>query len=336
MPSRDPPQPKPGLLQRAQSMMAMRGYSPRTSAVYRNWMVRFVRFHSGRHPRVMGRDEVLRFLAWLREERHVSGSTQTQALSALLFLYRDVLDQPLALAGRIPRARKPERLPVVLTPREVSAVLGELHGVRRLVGLLLYGSGLRLMECLTLRVKDLDLERCEIVVRRGKGAKDRVTTLGAAVVPALRSHLAAVRRLYERDLAAGGGSVGLPDALARKYPSAGRSWPWQWVFPASRRYLDPVSGRAVRHHMHGTAMQRAMAVAVGRAGIAKRASCHTLRHSFATHLLAAGSDIRTVQELLGHRDVSTTMRYTHVLNRGGLGVRSPVDVLVGGFAVFPD
>ncbi|MES1259974.1 MAG: phage integrase N-terminal SAM-like domain-containing protein, partial [Gemmatimonadota bacterium] len=188
------PQPKPGLLQRAQSIMAMRGYSLRTSAVYRNWIMRYIRFHGGRHPRAMGREEVLAFLSWLREERHVAGATQTQALSALLFLYRDVLDQPLPLAGRIPRARKAERLPVVLTPSEVAAVLGELRGVRRLVGLLLYGSGLRLMESLTLRVKDLDLERCEIVVRRGKGAKDRVTTLGASVVPVLRRHLEAMRR----------------------------------------------------------------------------------------------------------------------------------------------
>jgi len=327
---------KTGLLQRAQSIMALRGYSLRTSAAYRHWIIRYVRFHGGRHPRVMGREEVLAFLAWLREARHVAGSTQTQALSALLFLYRDVLDQPLPLAGRLPRPRKPERLPVVLTPSEVAAVLGELRGVRRLVGLLLYGSGLRLTECLTLRVKDLDLERCEIVVRRGKGGKDRVTTLGASVVPALQRHLVAVQRLHARDLAAGGGSVVVPDALVRKYPRAPTSWGWQWVFPASRRYMDPVRGRVVRHHLHATAMQRAMVAAVRRAGIAKRASCHTLRHSFATHLLVAGSDIRTVQELLGHRDVSTTMRYTHVLNRGGLGVRSPVDLLAGSRAVFPD
>ena len=329
------PSSKSGLLQRVQSIMALRGLSVRTCAAYRGWIIRYVRYHGGRHPREMGREEVIRFLAYLREERQVSGSTQTQALSALLFLYREGLGLPLTVAGRIPRSRVAERLPVVLNVVEVRAVIGELRGVRRLVALLLYGSGLRLMECLTLRVKDIDLDRCEIVVRRGKGAKDRVTTLGQAVVPRLRRHLAAVKRLHERDLASGSGRVALPDALARKYPRAPASWEWQWVFPASRRYRDAVSGERVRHHLHATVMQRAMTEAVRRSGIAKRASCHTLRHSFATHLLAAGYDIRTVQELLGHSEVSTTMRYTHVLNRGGLGVRSPVDLLAGSSAVFP-
>jgi integron integrase len=320
-------QSKGGLLQRAQSIMALRGFSLRTCAAYRGWIVRFVRFHANRHPGEMGEAEVFRFLAYLREERGVATATETQALSALLFLYREVLGRALKVSGQIPRARRAERLPTVLSAAEVGAVIRELRGTRQLIALVLYGGGLRLMECLTLRVKDLDLDRCEIVIRQGKGAKDRVTTLGVAVADRLRRHLARVKGLHERDLAAGHGRVALPDALARKYPHAPESWPWQWVFPASRKYRDERTGRVLRHHLHATAMQRAMTAAVRRAGIARRASCHTLRHSFATHLLAAGYDIRTVQELLGHRDVSTTMRYTHVLNRGGLGVRSPVDML---------
>ncbi len=313
--------------------MALRGYSPRTRAVYLSWIRRFIRFHHRRHPREMAEPEVLAFLTWLREVRGVGGVTQTQALSALLFLYRDVLDRPLRIQGRIPRARSAERLPVVLTPHEVQQVLRQLRGVYRLIGVLLYGSGLRLTEALTLRVKDLDLERMEIVVRRGKGAKDRVTPLPAVAVPRLKRHLGRVRALHARDLARGGGRVAMPDALARKYPQAAEGWSWQWVFPAGRRHVEVLADGMTglrRHHLHQSAMQRAMAAAVRGAGIAKRASCHTLRHSFATHLLTGGYDIRTVQELLGHRDVSTTMRYTHVLNRGGLGVRSPADLLGGG------
>jgi integron integrase len=228
-------------------------------------------------------------------------------------------------------------LPVVLTRAEVGAVLAPLSGVYRLVGLLLYGGGMRLMEAMTLRVKDLDLERREVRIRRGKGAKDRVTVLPATLVGPLGAHLDQVRARHEVDRDEGSGWVELPGALGRKYPDAGRSWPWQWVFPASRRYRDTVSGRLRRHHLHPSAMQRAMTRAVRASGVGKRASCHTLRHSFATHLLEAGYDIRTVQELLGHRDVTTTMIYTHVLNRGGLGVRSPADGLEpGGFAGFPD
>ena len=330
-----PVQSNPTLLQRAQSIMTLRGFSLRTCAAYRGWIVRYVRFHDRRHPHHLGEADVFRFLVYLREKRRVATATETQALSALLFLYREVLGQPLKVAGYIPRPRRAERLPTVLSAAEVGAVIRELGGTRRLIALVLYGSGLRLMECLTLRVKDLDLERCEIVIRQGKGAKDRVTTLGSTVADALRRHLTRVRRLHERDLASGHGSVALPDALVRKYPHAAASWAWQWVFPASRRYRDQHTGRILRHHLHPTAMQRAMTAAVRRAGISKRASCHTLRHSFATHLLAAGYDIRTVQELLGHRDVSTTMRYTHVLNRGGLGVRSPVDLLGDVLAVRP-
>lgn len=314
-------------MQRTQSIMRLRRYSLRTQAAYAHWMVRFIRYHGRRHPRELGEAEVLAFLSHLREERHVAASTQTQALSALLFLYRDVLDCPLRIAGRIPRARTPERLPVVLTRDEVARVIAELEGVPRLVALLLYGSGLRISEALALRVKDIDFERRELVVRRGKGEKDRVTMLAEAARSGLMRHLTKVRALHERDLARGLGRVALPDAIDRKYPAAPTSWSWQWVFPAARHHWDAEAGMRRRHHLHATVMQRAVAEAVRRSGIAKQASCHTFRHSFATHVLESGYDIRTVQELLGHRDVSTTMRYTHVLNRGGLGVRSPVDLL---------
>jgi integron integrase len=263
----------------------------------------------------------------LVEDRNLSASTQQQALSALLFLYRNVVGQPLEALGRLPRGRVPTTLPLVLTADEVARVVGSLQGIHRLVGLLLYGSGLRLTECLTLRVKDLDLERGELTVRWGKGRKDRVTVIPETVRGALREHLERVRRVHVRDLAAGAGWVELPGDLDTKYPNAASAWPWQWVFPARRRYRDPVSGRIRRHHLHESAIQRAMTAAVRGSRIGKRASCHTLRHSFATHLLEAGYDIRTVQELLGHRDVSTTMIYTHVLNRGGRGVRSPADSL---------
>lgn len=323
------------LLRRLQSNLALRHYSPRTIASYCGWVIRFVRYHRLRHPAVMGEAEVMAFLGYLREQRRVAAATQTQALAALQCLYAHVLDRPLRVAGQIPRAKGPTRLPVVLTPDEVSRVLRELEGVYAVVGLLLYGSGLRLTECVTLRVKDVDLERREIVLRRGKGGKDRVTVLPGVLVPLLEKHLARVRAVHERDRARGGGWVALPGALARKYPEAPVSWGWQWVFPASRR-RRLADGRGYRHHLHQTAMQRAMRVAVRQAGIAKPAGCHTLRHSFATHLLQGGADIRTIQELLGHRDVTTTMLYTHVLNRGGLGVQSPLDRLSHSLAVLSD
>lgn len=307
--------------------MALRQMSPRTIAAYTAWVRRYVRFHRLRHPATMGDREVRAFLTWLVERRRVSQSTQGQALAALLFLYRHVLDRPLEELGALPRGRRPTRLPVILTRDEVRGVLARLDGTYRLVGWLLYGGGMRLMEAMTLRVKDLDLERREVRIRRGKGAKDRVTVLPAALVGPLGEHLERIRAQHRSDLADGAGWVALPGALDRKYPQAGRSWPWQWVFPATRRYRDVASGEVRRHHLHESAMQRAMTAAVRASGIGKRASCHTLRHSFATHLLESGSDIRTVQELLGHRDVSTTMIYTHVLNRGGLGVRSPADGL---------
>lgn len=305
------------------------GRSPRTIAAYAAWVRRFVRFHQLRHPAELGPAEVRAFLTWLAEDRKVAASTQTQALAALLLLYRDVLGRPLEALGPVPRARAPVRLPVVLTRAEVAAVLDRLEGVPWLVGMVLYGGGLRLMECLTLRIKDVDLERGEIRLRRGKGAKDRVTVLPEAVRDPLARHMERVRARHQADLQAGAGWVELPDALGRKYPAAGRSWPWQWLFPATRHYRDRETGQLRRHHYHPTAVQRAMAAAVTASGIGKRASCHTLRHSFATHLLEAGYDIRTVQELLGHRDVSTTMLYTHVLNRGGPAVRSPADQLAG-------
>lgn len=309
------------------SKLRLGHYSLRTMQAYVGWVVRFVRFHRLRHPREMGEREVATFLGWLAEERRVSASTQVQAQAALVYLYGEVLGRPLRLEGVVPRARGPTRIPVVLDVAEVQRVLAQLEGVYHLIGLLLYGSGLRLLECLSLRVKDLDLIRFEIRVRRGKGQKDRVTVLPVSAAGGLRDHLARVKALHDSALSAGTGTVSLPGALARKYPSADRSWPWQWVFPAKRCYADPTTGELRRHHLHPSTVQRVMAEAVRRSGVEKKASCHTLRHSFATHLLEAGADIRTVQELLGHSDVSTTMIYTHVLLKGGRGVRSPADLL---------
>ncbi len=273
--------------------------------------------------------EIVDFLTDLAERRGVAHSTQMQALSALLFLYRDVLNRAVGDLRSAVRARTPTRLPVVLAREEVSRLLAQLAGDVYLVVLLLYGSGLRLLEALSLRVKDVDLTRREILVRRGKGAKDRVTMVPASAADLLRRKLDVVRRLHQRDLASGRGRVALPDALMHKVPSWASDFAWQWVFPARRRYIDPASHEPRRHHLHETAVQREVRRAVLAAGITKRATCHSLRHSFATHLLEDGYDIRTVQELLGHTDVSTTMIYTHVLNRGGRGVRSPADVLGG-------
>jgi integron integrase len=260
-------------------------------------------------------------------ERRVSAATQNQALAALLFLYREVLDSPLPWVAGVIRAKASRRLPTVLTRDEVRSLLAELTGVPWLTAMLLYGAGLRLLECLTLRVKDLDFGAEQVVVRGGKGGKDRVTPLPVRFREPLERHVEQVRALHSRDLTAGGGRVSLPGALERKYPNAGREWRWQYVFPATRQYLDRVTGERRRHHLHESVLQRAVREAAARAGLRKRVTCHTLRHSFATHLLEAGYDIRTIQELLGHRDVSTTMIYTHVLNRGGRGVRSPADSL---------
>jgi integron integrase len=313
------------LLDRVRAALRAHHYSLRTEEAYVGWIRRFVVFHGKRHPAGMGEPEINAFLSSLATDGRVAASTQNQALSALLFLYRNVLEKPFPEMTALVRARRPSRLPVVLTRDEVRRVLAGLGGEPRLVATLLYGSGLRLMEALRLRVKDLDVSRNEILVRDGKGQKDRVTMLPAALKPELAAHLKTVRARHDAELARGAGDVHLPDAIRIKYPGAAKSWPWQYVFPAGRESADPRSGAVRRHHLPETAVQRAVKRAVADAGIAKPASCHTLRHSFATHLLESGYDIRTIQELLGHRDVATTMIYTHVLNTGGRGVRSPLD-----------
>jgi integron integrase len=318
---------RPKLLDQVRTACRLQHFSRRTEEAYTGWIRRYILFHQKRHPSTLGALHVTAFLSSLATDRHVSASTQNQALNALLFLYRSVLHRELEPFHGIVRARTPVRLPVVLTRDEVRRVLAALEGVPRLVASLLYGSGLRLLECLELRVKDIDLERCEITVRRGKGGKDRRTVLPSSSVPTLATHLARVQSVHDADLARGLGRVVMPDALRVKYPNADRSWPWQFVFPAARICGDRRFGAPTRFHLHESAVQRAVTDAVRRAGISKRAGCHTLRHSFATHLLEDGYDIRTVQELLGHADVSTTMIYTHVLNRGGSGVRSPADRL---------
>jgi integron integrase len=299
--------------------------SIRTEEAYVGWARRFILANGKRHPRTMGAREVEAFLTHLANAGHVAVSTQNQALSALLFLYREVLQIELPWMENIQRAKRPRRLPVVLSREEVAALLAEMEGVTWLMASLLYGSGMRLMECLRLRVQDVDFVRRELTVRRGKGGKDRRTMLPAMVIDALQGQLAEARRVHERDLAAGFGAVRLPDALARKYTHAAREWAWQYVFPAGSRSIDPRTGVTHRHHVDESVLQRAVKLAVRRARIDKPATCHTLRHSFATHLIESGYDIRTVQELLGHKDVSTTQIYTHVLNRGGHGVQSPLD-----------
>ncbi len=305
----------------------VRHYSIRTEEVYVDWVRRFIRYHGRRHPVCLGAPEVDAFLSYLATDRNVSASTQSQAKSAILFLYRDVLGMQLPWMDNIVAAKTSRRLPVVLTPAEVRALLGELSGTMGLVAALLYGTGLRLLEGLRLRVKDVELTRRELVVRNGKGAKDRVTVLPENLVLPLQQQLAQVQALHLRDLAAGHGRVWMPYALDIKSASAPRALGWQWAFPSPVRSIDPRTGNEQRHHMHEASVQRAIAVGARRAAINKPCTPHVLRHSFATHLLQAGYDIRTVQELLGHSDVKTTMIYTHVLNRGGRGVRSPLDSL---------
>jgi integron integrase len=300
--------------------------SIRTEEAYMGWVRRFILFHHKRHPKEMGTEEIREFLTHLAVHDKVAASTQNGALCALLFLYREVLKQEFPDLGEVEWAKKPRRVPNVFSVAEVQAVLAQLDGTRWLMASLLYGAGLRLMECLRLRVKDVDFAYQQLTVRNGKGEQDRVTMLPKAVQESLKRHLATVELLHQGDVAEGYGEVYLPYALARKYPKAGTSWVWQYVFPASKRSIDPRSGLRRRHHVSEAVLQRAVKNAISRAGIAKQGSCHTLRHSFATHLLEAGYDIRTVQELLGHKDVSTTMIYTHVLQRGGKGVRSPLDM----------
>jgi len=320
----------PRLLDRVRHAIRTRHYSRRTEKAYVGWIKRYIFFHGKRHPAEMGAGEVTRFLTALAVDRKVAASTQNQAMNALVFLYRVVLEHDLPWLDEVVRARRPQNLPVVLTRDEVREVLANLDGPPRLIALLLYGCGLRLLECLQLRVKDLDFTANQITIQSGKGGRDRITMLPATAKPRLLEHIAFVRRQHAHDVECGAGWVWLPDGLARKYPRAAREVGWQWVFPATRHYVEPHTGQRRRHHLHETVVQRAVRNALHTAGITKHASCHTFRHSFATHLLEDGHDIRTVQELLGHRDISTTMIYTHVLNRGPSAVRSPVDRLLGG------
>ena len=316
---------KPKLLDQVREQIRLRHYSIRTEAVYLEWVKRYIRFHKYRHPQEMGGPEVEAFLSDLAVRRDVSASTQNQALSAILFLYKQVLQIELPWMDGVIRAGRPQRLPVVLTREEVASVLAQLDGTLWLIASLLYGSGMRLMEVLRLRVKDVEFARLEILIRDGKGQKDRVTMLPRKLAAPLELHLQRVRALHEQDLREGYGRANLPHALARKYPNAAAEWGWQFVFPSVNRSEDPRSGGIFRHHLHEKTIQRAVRNAVRRVGLHKPATPHTLRHSFATHLLESGQDIRTVQELLGHSDVKTTQIYTHVLNRGGLGVLSPLD-----------
>jgi integron integrase len=301
-------------------------YKPKTEAAYVHWIRRYIVFHGRRHPSALVKEDVIAFLSSLAVEDSVAAATQNQALAALLFLYARVLNRPLPVLEGVTRARRTRRVPVVLSPREVRAIVNQLDEAPKLCATLMYGSGLRLIECVSLRIKDIDLDRREIVVREGKGGKDRRVPLAEACVAAVARQIRETRAEYDRDRRAGVRCTGLTPGLARKYPNADGGWSWWYVFPASRTFADE-SGVRRRHHLHQTVVQRDFKAAVARAGVTKRASCHTLRHSFATHLLESGSDIRTVQELLGHTDVRTTMIYTHVLNKGGLGVRSPADLL---------
>jgi integron integrase len=316
---------KPRLLDQVRQTIRRKHYSLRTEATYIDWIKRYIFFHRKRHPKEMGAAEMEQFLNYLAVEKRVAASTQNQALSALVFLYREVLRQDFDWMENLERAKRPSRLPVVLTESEVHSVLAHLEGQNWLMASLLYGAGLRLMECIRMRVKDIDFDYKQITVRDGKGAKDRVTMLPETSIEPLLAHLDRVKTLHQQDLANGFGEVYLPYALERKYKSAGQQWSWQYVFPATNLSVDPRSGAERRHHVEEKSLQRAVKNAVRSGHVTKPASCHTFRHSFATHLLQRGQDIRTVQELLGHKDVRTTMIYTHVLNKGGRGVRSPLD-----------
>ena len=328
MPDATPqPPPPPKLLDQVRDRLRAKHYSIRTETQYFQWIKRFILFHGKRHPREMGAVEVEAFLTHLAVEGRVAAATQNQALSALLFLYREVLNIDLPWLDKVVRAKQPQRLPVVLTRQEVTAILDRMSGVHDLMARLLYGTGMRLMECVRLRVKDVDFERAEIVVREGKGAKDRITMLPQALIGPLQDHLRWRRQLFADDKAKGRAAVYLPDALDKKYPNAVVDWLWQYIFPSGSYSIDPRSGEERRHHIDEKLLQRAVKKALQASGVAKLATPHTLRHSFATHLLQSGYDIRTVQELLGHADVATTMIYTHVLNKGGRGVTSPLDAM---------
>jgi integron integrase len=316
---------KPKLLDQVRDVIRRKHFSIRTEQTYVDWIKRYIFFHGKRHPNEMAEAEITAFLTHLARAGKVAASTQNQALSALLFLYREVLQQNIGWLDQVERAKRPARLPVVLTKDEVRRLFAHLHGTNRLMAGLLYGSGLRLMECVRLRVKDVDLGYLRVTVRDGKGGKDRITMLPVNAAKPLERHLQKVKAQREQDLEDGFGSVYLPDALERKYPNAAREWMWQYVFPSSRLSIDARSGVRRRHHVEESSLQLGIKRAVRASGIQKPATCHTLRHSFATHLLENGYDIRTVQELLGHKDVSTTMIYTHVLNRPGIGVKSPLD-----------
>ena len=312
------------LLEQLRQAIRVRHYSIRTEQAYLGWVRQFILFHDKRHPLSMGKNEISAFLNHLACTRHVAASTQNQALNALVFLYKAVLERPFGELEGMVRAKRPAKLPVVLTQVEVGRILSQLSGAQWLMASLLYGSGLRLLECLRLRVQDIDFPRRALCIRSGKGNKDRITTLSDELLPYLRRHLQQVRTLHRQDLAADCGAVYLPYALERKYPQANREWGWQYVFPARHCSIDPRSGRRRRHHYEASTLQKAIRTAVLNAGIHKPASCHSLRHSFATHLLERGADIRTVQEQLGHKDIKTTQIYTHVLQRGGNAVRSPL------------
>ncbi len=313
------------LLTGVKKEIRLRGYSYRTEQAYVGWVRRFIRFHNRKHPTELGKSEIEDFLSYLAIDLKVAASTQNQALNGLLFMYRHVLKSPMPQLDEVVRSKRPKRLPVVLNRREVKQILDFLEGWHWLVVALLYGAGLRVMEALRLRVKDVDFAKRSIIIREGKGNKDRITVLPTGLMEPLSRHLKNIERQHAQDLAKGFGNVALPFALARKYPGAEKKWSWQWVFPALRRSMDPRTGVYARHHLSASAVNKQLREASRRCGIIKNVSCHTFRHSFATHLLEEGYDIRTVQELLGHKDLATTMIYTHVLNRGGRGVISPLD-----------
>ncbi len=320
---------KSPFIQKLIEAIRVRHYSRRTEEAYVHWVKRFIFYHNMRHPEEMAEKEVSAFLSWLAVSRNVAANTQNQALNALVFLYRHVIERPLQEINGVTRAKKPQRLPVVLTPVEVARLLSNLKGVYWLIACLLYGSGLRLIESVRLRVMDIDFEHRAIFVRNGKGSKDRVVTLADELIEPLHRHMQSVKTLHERDLAEGLGAVYLPHALSRKYPNAPKEWGWQYIFPSGTRSIDPRSGIERRHHIDESCVRKAVKYAVRAAGIHKKASCHSLRHSFATHLLERGMDIRTVQEQLGHKDVRTTQIYTHVINRGGSAVISPLGSVLG-------